>query len=201
MTNDNENSKQVIETNSETVKNNYVVSDVKSDNEVIFDLYSTSMTKTVDYEIHSDEDTYEVSSEKVHLNESDADKSIADFKKEPIDSSDVRCEIEDRAMSSYTVHSEEDSSGDFIVNENNIDASVEKMSVSDYINKEIESHKGGYFFQNLSRDEMEKKVMCWLNNTLIRSNVDYECVKILKDNKLTFGLIKKVNNNQNQKAA
>ena len=57
----NQTQEQVVDnsnTSSETIKNHYVVSDVKSDNEVIFDFYPTSMSKSVDWETHSDGDEY-----------------------------------------------------------------------------------------------------------------------------------------------
>ena len=58
----NQTQEQVVDnsnTSSETIKNHYVVSDVKSDNEVIFDIYPTDMSKKVSWGIVADEEEYE----------------------------------------------------------------------------------------------------------------------------------------------
>ena len=195
---------QVIDntnTGSEAVKNNYVVSDVKSDDEVIFDFYDTSMSKSVSWSIHSEEDETTVESDQLFLNEKDAEKSVDKFKKEPIDYEGVRDEIEDRFYNCYSVHSDEDDNGNFIVDENDTYSSIQKMSVLDYINKEIERHQHSYWFKDYTRTQQENQVITWINNKLKRQVIDYECVRVLKNNKLTFGLIKKVNDNETKKAA
>lgn len=207
MTNDTNNNlvkEQVIDntnTGSEAVKNNYVVSDVKSDDEVIFDLYDTSMSKSVSWSICREEDETSVEDDQLFLNEKDAEKSVDKFKKEPIDYEGVRDQIEDRFYSCYSVNADEDDNGNFIVDEDDTYSSIQKMSVSDYINKEIERHQHSYWFKDYTRKQQENQVITWTNNKLKRQDIDYECVRVLKDNKLTFGLIKKVNDDETKKAA
>ena len=195
----NETQEQVVDnsnTSSETIKNHYVVSDVKSDNEVIFDFYPTSMSKSVDWETHSDGDEYVEQEEKVFLTEKDAENAIEQFKKEGIDYNSIRDEIQDRFYDNYTIHcDDEDENGNVFVPESNIDTSTQKMSVSDFIKSEIEKRDrlviSWYGKDKSSNLEKENIIIEQLNNRLRWSGVDYKCVRLLSDNSVTFGLIKK----------
>tara|TARA_Y100000031_G_scaffold152347_1_gene195328 strand:+ start:353 stop:1258 length:906 start_codon:yes stop_codon:yes gene_type:complete len=199
MTMINQENEQVVDntnTSSETIKNHYVVSDVKADSEIIFDFYPTSMKKKVYWEVHSDEDEYEVSDNKVFLNEKDAEKSVEDFKKEPVDYEEVRSAVEDRFYDTYTIHADnEDDDGNIFVSEDSIETSSNKMSVSDYIKTEIQKKDSNPYIwwgkDNSSLTEKENIVIEQLNRQLKRQDIDYECVKLLSDNSVTFGLIKK----------
>jgi hypothetical protein len=191
---------QVIDnanTSSETIKNHYVISDVKKDDEVIFDFYPTSLNKKIGFTIDYDDGYFEKSENKLFLTEKDAKNGVDEFKKEPVPYEDVNDYIEDRFHSLYSVTADEDDDYNYIVpkelENDNIKTSFQKMSVSDYINKEIEDHeRDDYFsFKEKTRTEKENQVISWLNNQLKRQGVDYECVRLFSDNKQTFGLIKK----------
>jgi hypothetical protein len=189
---------QVIDnanTSSETIKNHYVISDVKKDDEVIFDFYPTSLSKKVYWEIEPDNDYYEVSDDKVFLTEKDAENSVEEFKKDPIEHYQVRDEIQDRFYDLYTIVADEDENDHIIVEDDNIETSIKKMSVSDYINEEIEKRDRydwyGSADSNSTRFHKEKSVIEKLNQKLRRQGLNYECVRILSDNNQTFGLIKK----------
>lgn len=189
---------QVIDnanTSSETIKNHYVISDVKKDDEVIFDFYPTSLSKKVYWEIEPDNDYYEVSDDKVFLTEKDAQNGVEEFVKDPIEHYQVRDEIEDRFYNLYTIVADEDENDHIIVEDDNIETSFKKMSVSDYINKEIEKRDSSWWYcglnNNSPRFDKEKSIIERLNNQLKRQGIDYECVRLLSDNNQTFGLIKK----------
>ena len=200
----NEAQEQVVNnsnTSSDTIKKHYVFTDVKSDNEVIFDFYPTSMSKRVDWEIHSDGDEFEEKEDKVFLTEKDAENAIEQFKKEGIDYNTIRDEIQDRFYDNYTIHcDDEDENGNVFVPEENIDTSTQKVSVSDFIKSQIEKRDklpmGWYGRDKSSNLEKENIIMEQLNNQLRRSDVDYKCVRLLSDNLVTFGLIKKEKNDE-----
>ena len=200
----NQTQEQVVDnsnTSSETIKNHYVVSDVKSDNEVIFDIYPTDMSKKVSWGIVADEGEYEEGIEKVFLTENSAKEGIDEFKKEKVAWESVKDEIEDRLHDNYFIHAEEDENNEISVEERDIETSYKKMSVSDYINKEIEKHDKRYWFgdvdKNSSRTKKENQIMKWLNNGG-QLPFGYECVRLVSDNLVTFGLIKKEKIDENK---
>ena len=117
----NQTQEQVVDnsnTSSETIKNHYVVSDVKSDNEVIFDIYPTDMSKKVSWGIVADEGEYEEGIEKVFLTENSAKEGIDEFKKEKVAWESVKDEIEDRFHDNYFIHAEEDENNEEVMKAN-----------------------------------------------------------------------------------